>query len=561
MNLLWVFYLKEINNKLIFSMFEELRYLICLRTTIIFKISMKQTQLNVEQRNRLNFKSTWIIFVLALLMFEFSQGQNKSGKILDAVSKEPIAYASILVNKSVHLISNGEGDFSISDQINQANTTFDVSYLGYVSQTISIEQLRNKNYIITLQPSIYELNPVEVGKSKLDPLEIMQQVKANLNKNYSQELIASKERLFIRKGNDFTPKTLEVALTKSSDFSKSALSKMNSDIQHIVTNLKQFPPKEYTDLLGNYYCYPQPNQSKYFAASKLEVLQATLLKTDQNNLSATDLKKEAMNVLLKHLDSTKYYRVKSGLFGSRDTISLRKDFNDKKNKIKKNIVSQTKENIKKFLIENSLQHITSFDFVHHPERYNYKFGGVTYDENSQATYVLTFDPKTSKGKFHGKIYVSDTDFAILRLSYELAPNKQLNNINLKFLLGIKAGENIQKGVVVFDKKRNQSNYSLRYAKSEHGNYFYVNRPLKFIELTKKDKDVVALDLKIDGTTTSSTEFLVMSSETISTTAGQQIQEKNFSYVPLKAYDAKIWKNYNALEPIQSLKKFKSIDNQ
>jgi hypothetical protein len=35
-------------------------------------------------------------------------------------------------------------------------------------------------------------------------------------------------------------------------------------------------------------------------------------------------------MMLQHLDSTKYYRVKSGLFGSRDTISLRKDYNKKK---------------------------------------------------------------------------------------------------------------------------------------------------------------------------------------------------------------------------------------
>jgi hypothetical protein len=36
-----------------------------------------------------------------------------------------------------------------------------------------------------------------------------------------------------------------------------------------------------------------------------------------------------LNMMLQHLDSTKYYRVKK-LFGSRDTISLRKDYNKKK---------------------------------------------------------------------------------------------------------------------------------------------------------------------------------------------------------------------------------------
>jgi hypothetical protein len=54
-------------------------------------------------------------------------------------------------------------------------------------------------------------------------------------------------------------------------------------------------------------------------------------------LKATKLKNEgsfvrwikALNMMLQHLDSTKYYRVKKWLFGSRDTISLRKDYNKK----------------------------------------------------------------------------------------------------------------------------------------------------------------------------------------------------------------------------------------
>jgi hypothetical protein len=39
--------------------------------------------------------------------------------------------------------------------------------------------------------------------------------------------------------------------------------------------------------------------------------------------------KKALNMMLQHLDSTKYYRVKSGLFGSR-ILTLRKDYNKKK---------------------------------------------------------------------------------------------------------------------------------------------------------------------------------------------------------------------------------------
>jgi hypothetical protein len=37
-------------------------------------------------------------------------------------------------------------------------------------------------------------------------------------------------------------------------------------------------------------------------------------------------------------------------------------------------------------------------------------------------------------------------------------------------------------------------------------YFYVNRPLKFIEITKEDKDILSLDIKFEGNSTTKTEF-------------------------------------------------------
>jgi hypothetical protein len=80
-------------------------------------------------------------------------------------------------------------------------------------------------------------------------------------------------------------------------------------------------------------------------------LKATKLKNEGSAASSDELEK-GLNMMLQHLDSTKYYRVKSGLFGSRDTISLRKDYNKKKEmdktKEKSNQLSVTKANLDAF---------------------------------------------------------------------------------------------------------------------------------------------------------------------------------------------------------------------
>jgi hypothetical protein len=56
------------------------------------------------------------------------------------------------------------------------------------------------------------------------------------------------------------------------------------------------------------------------------------------------------------------------------------------------------------------------------------------------------NPK-SKAKYLGKLYISETDYAVLRTEYTLDEGEKLNNFNMKFLLGIKASQNISKGTI------------------------------------------------------------------------------------------------------------------
>ena len=508
-------------------------------------------------------RQTLINSIVILLFFQATVAQNSKGKIIDLETKESIPYASIKVNNADHLVSNAEGSFTLSEANSQDETVLSISYLGYLSQVITVGQLKKLDFTIALAPSIFELNDVTISNKKPNPYEIMANVKANLNRNYKSDGLPSKDLLFYRKSGYFKPKEIEVEVNKSTGFSKQALKKVNTDIQHFSKQLMANPPIEFSDLLCNYYTASTKKEDKYFSLSKLDVLKATKLDKEGGSISTEELKKTALNKILQHLDSTKYYRAKSGLFGSRDTISLRKEFNQKKMKNKtkgaSTLLTTTKINLNTFLLENNFLNSSQFYFINKPELYEYHYEGTTYTEDNESAYILTFKPRKSKAKYVGKLYVSETDFAVLRVEYTLDSGEKLNSFNLKLLLGIKASENISKGTVMYKKKSDGDGYYLQYATIEKGQYFYVNRPLKFIELTNAEKDILSLDVKIEGSSSNKTEFLNMSHSKTTASAIEKLTESEFEFIKIKSYDPKIWKDYNAIEPLEELKRFKAIN--
>ena len=132
---------------------------------------------------------------------------------------------------------------------------------------------------------------------------------------------------------------------------------------------------------------------------------------------------------------------------------------------------------------------------------------------------------------------------------------KLSNFNMKLLLGIKVSENVSKGTIIYKKRAENDNYYMQYATTESGNYFYLNRPLKLIELTSGEKDVLDLDFKIEANTLNKTEFLNMSRSEITESRIEKIKEVDFKFIKIKSYDPKIWKDYNAIEPLQEMKQF------
>jgi hypothetical protein len=508
-------------------------------------------------------KTTLLNSFFILLFFQLGMAQNIKGKIIDATTGESIPYANIKVNETENLVSNAEGYFMLSENNSRDEIVLSVSYLGFVNRQLTVSELKRLNYSILLTSGVFQLNDVKVSNEKPNPYQIMANVNANLTRNYKNEGSPSKDMLFYRKSDYFTPILIDVEIDKSTGFTKQGLQKVNANLKTFSKQLISNPPQEFTDILCNYYTTKIKKNEKFQISSKIAVLKATKLKNEGSATSSDELEKKALNMMLQHLDSTKYYRVKSGLFGSRDTISLRKDYNKKKEmdktKEKSNQLSVTKANLDAFLLETDFLRSDKLDFIKKPKLYDYKYEGTTYTNENEYAYVLSFKPRKSKAKYLGKLYISETDYAVLRTEYTLDEGEKLNNFNMKFLLGIKASQNISKGTITYKKKTEDDGYYMQYAAIEKGQYFYLNRPLKFIELTSREKDVLSLDLKMEVNTNTKTELLNISRSKTTAAIIEKIKVDDFKFTNIKSYDPRIWKDYNAIEPLQEMKRFKAID--
>lgn len=499
-----------------------------------------------------------LLFFLFAFLPQQVFSQSITAKIIDGQTGESIPYANIIVNNSENLVSNSEGYFTLSEKNSDDAVQLLVSYLGYANQTLTVAELKRNQNKISLQPGMIELSDVTLNEKKLTALQIMANVKANLKNNYSTKKEATKDKIFFRESSYLAPKILDVEIDKSTGFTKDGLKKANQQINAFTSKLVTNPPKEYTDILCDYY-HSVTQKEKMVYSTKMDVIKATKLKNENNAVSLDELEKSAVNILLTHLDTTKYYRIKSGWFGSRDTISLRKDFNKKKNKTKNTRLSSAKTQLSMFMYENSMTNTQKFNFIDNHELYDYKYEGAKYSNDNEFIYVVSFKPRKSKAKYVGKLYIAESDFAVLRVDYNLAEGKKEGGFNMKLLLGVKSLENVSNGTIIYKKSPSDNGYHLHYVSQETGQYIYLNRPLKFIELTDEEKDVVAFDLKLEANQREKIEFLNIARSEIDHADVEKIKEEEFNFIKLKAYDASIWKNYIAIEPLAEMKQFKAED--
>ena len=138
------------------------------------------------------------IFILSLLLgFPLSaqEGQQASamdfrsyeGVVRDADSRDPLVFATLtLEDQNISTVTNSEGEFLLKIPESLAEGTVHVSFLGYKSRSIPLNQFEENGTDIFLDVSVTTLQEVDVVVPK-DARALVQEAFSKRGENYMQD--------------------------------------------------------------------------------------------------------------------------------------------------------------------------------------------------------------------------------------------------------------------------------------------------------------------------------------------------------------------------------------
>lgn len=493
---------------------------------------------------KLQFLALWSLLLLCAIP---SFSQQIKGQIIDSKTGEPVAFATIQFADNNGVVSNMEGFFALTSEELNPESVLTISFMGYQTKNMSMKEFQAGNNLIKLNEAVNQLDTVYITNKLPSVDSIMARVNRNLVKNYQYSNV--KQTLFTRETAYFKANDLTVDIEKSSGFNKKQLEASNKQFKELTNQIVNNPPtRSFTDVLLDLYL-------KSDTENKMEVKQATRLLDHKNTLSIETLQAKVSKIVLQHLDTTKTYKVKTGWFKIEDSLSFKKSKEVKNDSINSSFYA-LKSNSVNGMKEHLFGKDSKFDFVLDTKSYNYDLTNVTTIDD-QLVYIINFEPRKSRAKFKGTIYVADEDYAILKMDYGFADGKVGEKLNLKLLLGVKYIESLHKGTVIYKKNTETATYFPFYINQESGKYMYAHRPFKFIENSDSQKNKVGFDLKIEGTIVEKYEVMSLDYTSMDLAAYNNIKEgKKVEFIPLKQYDPSIWSDYTIIEPLEELKKFK-----
>ncbi|MFY0712596.1 carboxypeptidase-like regulatory domain-containing protein [Seonamhaeicola sp. NFXS20] len=500
------------------------------------------------------------IIVCLLSITAFAQ-HTISAKLLDSTTQKPIPYANISFGKQSGVITNSNGVFQIHfrNNLKKKDSLF-ISCMGYKSKSVAAQKFSDS--ILFLQPQSIELDEVLVSNKKYTPLEIIEKVHENLSKNYNFNFIKSK--LFFRESNfnNITKNSIRVK--------ESSIPEFNQTFMDSIMKIMPKNASDHIEILGNFYSNLGNENSQ-----KLDIIKASHLYDKNLEVSFDGLEKRFNSIFRKHVKRDSYFKIKSGIFGTKEAIdsSLFDSSNTKEDKAKTDafITEQKKKETarKKDFLNHRKQTIASLEkgsfifedshlnFLKQPKKYHFEILDYLFIGDA-FSYKISFKPKRS-ADYKGVIYVNTEDFAIIRVDYENV--KLLKNFKL---LGISYQEKLHKGTLIYE-KNNTATYSLKYAEAINNISFGVKRPLKIIEKNKhvkgrRKQNELSTDLHFKMSNTIKKELVVFENSIITNADFEAFKEKpNISPTYLPDYDPKFWEGYNVIEPNKAIKDFKSIE--
>ncbi|WP_435314767.1 carboxypeptidase-like regulatory domain-containing protein [Cellulophaga fucicola] len=135
--------------------------------------------------------SVFYVFLISCSLFFLGQQDVNAqdynqfkGEIIDSNSKKPLVFATLtLANSNISTISNAEGKFSLKIPKETSNGQLIVSFLGYKTKTIALEDLKSGNNKIYLDITITELSEINISIPK-DPRALVLETLKKRGENY-----------------------------------------------------------------------------------------------------------------------------------------------------------------------------------------------------------------------------------------------------------------------------------------------------------------------------------------------------------------------------------------
>lgn len=487
--------------------------------------------------------------LLALLLFlspcYILFAQSIRGNIVDGNTGDPVAYAAIQFGPQQGVITNLEGYFEIQ-AVDPTFGEIEISCLGYENKTVTLNSLLPEGNIIKLNEAVVVLNEVFLSNKNPDAETIMKKVRERVNDNYQNAMRS--HRVFSRETEYVNFDDLDFEISKATGVSKNNLSQTNNELDSLSRAIIQSRSMHFKDFLGELYVRDADS-------AKLRVDKATSLLDAKKDFSVDKIQEKAQGIVLRYLDSTASYKIKSGLFKIEDSLKL--DHNTLEDDTPHeyritNLRNQSRNVLKTSFFEGESLLNEFMD----PGTYAFQFEKATF-LNGELIYMLNFYPDRGRSKYEGTVFVNGNDYAIVKLNYRFAEGKRGRKINLKLLLGIKFIEDTESGTILFKKGANE-HYEPSYIQRITGNYFYVSRPVKFIK-NSSEKNKVTFDFILSGKSRKKEELLITRSAQLPALDFVSFKEaEKVGVIELQQYDETLWQGDEILQPLQEMRQFNAM---
>ena len=528
------------------------------RKTIIYIIVFKKFSRVLILKNMFYRKGCMIIFFLVLTK---TSSQEISGIVLDSLTKQPISFANIISNFNKNTITNEEGRFRLFKDILFTNRdSIYVSSIGYNSLTILATDLIKESKIV-LSPKIIELETVIVtNREKLTAIQIINKVKENVKNIFDFDY--KNKRIFRRRiiMSDFDKAMIDIKKSSIKEFDQIFMDSINETI----------PKKNnfYIEALYDFFGNRDPNNQK------VNILKSAELLNKENEISFKTIQNKIQPIVDIKVKRDSYFKFKSGIFPidiereGFDFMSIDSTDNTQLEKIKNKKIKERNDfnlnhrNYIKNVSNSYLDHENKefkFEVFRKSRKFNFRLLELSYI-GYEPVYVIEYFPKSSRGKYKGRLFIHADDFALIRIDYQSIGF--LRNFNF---LGV--FYRLDKRLVKRIFKKNENNkYELYFAENYYESSFGLDRPLKIIEKNKnvrgrRKQNQLSMQLNFTGNNKVKTEVVFIETNMINIDDYNRVKEIDSELpVELKKYDPNFWAGYNILEPKQILKEFK-VENE